>query len=123
VSKQRLILLVEDNEDNRLVYRSVLQHYAYAVLEAVNGEDGVAQAVQHRPDLVLMDLSMPIMDGWEATRQIRANEGTSDTPVLALTAHDVPEQEWRAAGFSGCLTKPCEPRRLVEEIRRWIPGT
>jgi two-component system cell cycle response regulator DivK len=121
MEKQQLILVVEDNEDNRTVYTAILMHYHYAVLEAVNGQDGVRQATRHRPDLVLMDLSMPVMDGWDAIRRIRENEDTSDTPVIAVSAHDLQDQEWREAGFSGYLSKPCEPRRLVETVRDFLP--
>lgn len=119
--RQQLILLVEDNEDNRIVYRTILNYHTYAVLEAVNGSDGVHQAVRHRPDLILMDLSMPVMDGWTAVRQIRQDESTSQIPVIAITAHDLDSDEWRSAGFSGYLQKPVEPSRIVEEIRRNLP--
>ena len=121
MARQQLILLIEDNEDNRIVYSSILTHYRYAVLQAVNGEDGVRMAAQHRPDLILTDLSMPIVDGWEALRRIRQNQDTTHTPVIALTAHDTGEQAWRAAGFSGYLKKPCSPRCVVEEVRRLLP--
>ena len=121
MERQQLILVVEDNEDNRTVYSAILMHYSYAVLEAVNGEDGVRQATRHRPDLVLMDLSMPVMDGWEAVQRIRESEDTSDVPVIAISAHDLQEREWQDGGFSGYLRKPCEPRRLVDAVRDFLP--
>jgi two-component system, cell cycle response regulator DivK len=121
MEKQQLILLVDDEEDNRIVYTAILEHYRYAVLQAVSGQDGVQQAEEHRPDLIIMDLSMPVMDGWEATRPIRASPEILDTRVVLLTAHDIPEPKWRSAGFSAYLKKPCPPGRIVAEIRALLP--
>jgi two-component system, cell cycle response regulator DivK len=121
MEKQQLVLLVDDEEDNRIVYTAILEHYGYAVLQAVNGQDGVQQAEDHRPDLIVMDLSMPVMDGWEATRRIRASAEILDTPVVLLTAHDIPEPKWRSAGFSAYLKKPCPPARIITEIRVLLP--
>lgn len=121
MEKQPLILLVDDNEDNRVIFTSLLTHYSYAVLEAVNGKDGLNLARRHRPDLVLMDLTMPIMDGWEAVRCIRETPDISEVPVVVLTAHDVREDTWREAGFTGMLGKPCDPRRLLDTVRDFLP--
>ena len=120
MEKQQLILLVEDNEDNRNVFTAFLTYYSYAVLEAVNGEDGVYQATRHRPDLILMDLAMPVMNGWEAVKRIRQTPDIADTPVVAITAHDLGES-WREAGFSAYLSKPCEPSRLLDTVRDLLP--
>ncbi|HEX7243398.1 MAG TPA: response regulator [Longimicrobiaceae bacterium] len=114
------ILLVEDNEDNRTVYRLLLEHYGYRVVEATDGEDGVRRAREERPALVLMDISIPIIDGWEATRILKADPGTASIPVIALTAHALPADRARAVevGCDGYLVKPIEPRRVVEEVRK-----
>lgn len=120
------VLLVEDNDDNRLIYATILLHRGYSVVEAPNGLDGVEKAAQHHPDLIIMDLSLPVMDGLEATRRIRANPDTSDIPVLAVTAHARPSDRETAirAGCDDYLAKPVEPRRLVEEVERFIgPAT
>jgi CheY-like chemotaxis protein len=118
------ILLVEDHEDNRIVYRTVLEHFGYTVLEAHDGEEGVRRAREDRPDLVLMDISIPKLDGWEATRALKSDPATARIPVIALTAHALPEDRARAteAGCDGYLAKPVEPRRVVEEVRRVLDG-
>lgn len=121
MQKQPLILLVDDIEDNRVIFTSLLTHYSYVVLEAINGEDGVNQAIRHRPDLVLMDLTMPVMDGWDAVKRIRETPDIADVPVVVLTAHDVPEDTWRQAGFTGMMGKPCNPRELLDTVRGFLP--
>lgn len=114
------ILLVEDNEDNRTIYRLLLEHHGYRVVEATDGEEGVRRAREERPALVLMDISIPIIDGWEATRILKADPATASIPVIALTAHALPADRARAAevGCDGYLAKPVEPRRVVEEVRK-----
>ena len=121
MEKQPLILLVDDNEDNRVIFTALLTHGGFAVLEAVNGQDGVEQAEHHRPDLVLLDLTMPVMDGWEAVRRIRESPDVAAIPVIALPAHDVSEDAWRRAGFTALLCKPCNPRQLLDTVRRHLP--
>jgi two-component system, cell cycle response regulator DivK len=128
------VLLVEDNEDNRTVYRTILNLYGYIVLEARNGEDGVRMASEDHPDLILMDISIPLIDGWEATRIIKNDAATCDIPVVALTAHALATDRAKAheCGCDGYLAKPCEPRRVAAEVERlaglsfirgieWIP--
>ena len=114
------VLLVEDNADNQEIYRIILAHYGYAVLQAWDGERGVRMARDHGPDLILMDLTMPGMDGLEATRLIKADPSTAAIPVVALTAstrcEDVAAAQ--AAGCDGFLAKPVEPRRVADEVRR-----
>lgn len=119
------ILLVEDHEDNRIVYRTVLQHFGYTVLEAFDGEEGVRRAREELPDLILMDISVPLVDGWEATRQLKADPATAGIRVVALTAHAFPEDRDRATaiGFDGYLAKPVEPRRVLEEVARLLAAT
>lgn len=118
----RTVLLVEDNEDNRTVYRTILEHYGYKVMEARNGEDGVRMAREQRPDLILMDISIPVIDGWEATRILKADPKTNDIPIIALTAHALATDRAKAAevGCDGYLAKPCEPRRVVAEVERFL---
>jgi len=114
------ILLVEDNSDNRIIYRRVLEHFGYTVIEALDGEEAIRLATERVPDLILMDISIPRIDGWEATKAIRADARTNRIPIVALTAHAMPADRARAGevGFASYLTKPIEPRRGVEEIER-----
>ena len=112
------ILLVEDNEDNRDMLSRRLTRKGYDVTLAVDGGEGVAQALALRPDLILMDMSLPVLDGWEATRQIKAAPQTSRTPVIALTAHAMSGDREKAvaAGCDDYDTKPVELLRLLEKI-------
>ncbi len=119
---KKTVLLVEDNEDNLVVYRTILDHVGYNVLEARDGEEGVTRAREEHPDLILMDISIPKIDGWEATRRLKADQATRDIPIIALTAHALEEDRERAiaAGCDGYLAKPVEPRRVVEEVQRFV---
>lgn len=118
------ILLVEDNLDNRTVYRLILEHAGYRVLEAVDGEEGIRLARERQPDLILMDIAIPLIDGWTATRILKADETTRHIPIIALTAHALPADRAMAAeaGCDGYLSKPVAPRRVLEEVRRWTAG-
>lgn len=118
----RTILLVEDNDDNVNVYRAILEHSGYRVLEARNGQDGIDLARGERPDLILMDIAIPVIDGWEATRILKADETTLGIPIVALTAHAFESDRARAveAGCDGYLVKPIEPRLVAEEVRRFL---
>ncbi len=118
----KTVLLVEDNEDNRTVYRTILEHYGYQVVEARNGEDGIRMAREQHPDLILMDISIPVIDGWEATRVLKGDESTSGIPIIALTAHALATDRAKAeeVGCDGYLAKPCEPRRVVAEVQSFI---
>ena len=102
------VLIVEDNVDNYELVRFLLERAGYQVLSAANGVEGVDAAKREQPDLVLMDLSMPEMDGWKATAQMKAEETTRHIPVLALTAHTLPGDRKRAidAGCDGYISKP-----------------
>ena len=121
-STGQTLLLVEDNEDNRIIYTTVLRHLGYQVLEAQDGVQAVELARDVRPDLILMDISIPRLDGWEATRILRGDPRTRSIPIIALTAHALADDRERATevGFSAYLAKPIEPRVVVAEIRRWI---
>ena len=116
------ILLVEDHEDNRNIYRTILEHYGYVVLIASDGRMGMRLAREEAPDLILMDLSIPFVDGWEATRVLKADEATRAIPIIALSAHAQQEDRERAAeaGCDGYLAKPVEPRAVLAEVRRFL---
>lgn len=120
--EHRTVLLVEDNEDNLVVYRTILEHVGYRVIEARDGEEGVERAKAELPDLVLMDISIPKIDGWEATRRLKGEESTRHIPIVALTAHALEEDRQKAelAGCDGYLAKPVEPRRVVQEVERFL---
>lgn len=116
------ILIVEDNADNRDIYTTILRHHGYRVEEAETGEDGLVQAARLLPALILMDVSMPGMDGLEATRRLKADPATAGIPVIAVTAHAMAEDRAKAvaAGCDGYLAKPVEPRRVLEEVGRLL---
>jgi two-component system, cell cycle response regulator DivK len=112
------ILLVEDNEMNRDMLSRRLVRNGFEVIMAVDGEQGIAMAQSERPDLILMDMSLPVIDGWEATRRVRAGEATSAIPIIALTAHAMSGDREKAieAGCNDYDTKPIEMPRLLEKI-------
>ena len=118
----RRILLVEDNEDNRIIYRLTLAHFGYEVDEAGDGVSGIQLATDTLPDLILMDVSIPGIDGWEATRRLKADERTQHIPVVALTGHALAgaSEGAKKAGCDSFVTKPCLPDDLVVEVRRML---
>jgi len=116
------VLVVEDNMDTYELVRFILEKNGYEVFLAVNGRDGVNAATKQKPDLIVMDLSMPEMDGWTATRLIKENKQTASIPLIALTAHVLPGDRQRAVD-SGCdefITKPMDLLELVETVNRWV---
>lgn len=117
------ILYVEDNEDNVYVVKNRLTRAGFSVLIATDGAQGVAVAAAEQPDLILMDLSLPVIDGWEATRQLKAGAETRHIPVIALTAHAMSgdREKALAAGCDDFDTKPVEISRLMEKIRALLP--
>jgi CheY-like chemotaxis protein len=117
---KHLILLVEDNEDNRDIYRTMLEHFGYEVLTAGDGEEGLRLARERMPHLILMDVSIPLLDGWEATRILKADAATRHIPIIALTAHALAADRATAAavGCDGYLSKPVEPRLVVREVEK-----
>lgn len=119
-----LILLAEDHEANRKVLCRRLERRGYKMLEAADGEEAVTRFQEQTPDLVLMDLSMPIMDGVEALKQIRKHATAANIPIVALTAHamDDMRSECAAAGFDDFATKPIDFEELLNMIRRLIPS-
>lgn len=112
------ILLVEDNEMNRDMLSRRLERKGHQVLLATDGQQALDTAVAEKPDLILMDMSLPVLDGWEATRRLKGAEQTKQIPILALTAHAMPEDERksREAGCDDYDTKPIEMTRLIEKI-------
>lgn len=117
------ILYVEDNDDNIYVLKKRLTRAGYEVLIAMDGAQGVAMANSEKPDLILMDLSLPVMNGWDATRQLKADEATRHIPVIALTAHAMAGARETAleAGCDDFDTKPVELPRLMGKIQALIP--
>ena len=112
------ILIVEDNEENRDVLARRLERHGYSILVAVDGQAGITMAQDEHPDVILMDLNLPDVDGWEATKRIKANPQTASIPVIALTAHAVVGDEQRAlqAGCDDYHSKPVEFTRLMGQI-------
>ncbi len=119
-----LILVVDDFEDNREMYTQFLRFSGYRVAEAVDGVEALDKAATLKPDLIVMDLSLPRMDGWEATRRLKKDPATSHIPVVALTGHALAghAEGARSAGCDSFVTKPCIPADLEAEIRRVLGG-
>ncbi|HYR06386.1 MAG TPA: response regulator [Longimicrobium sp.] len=118
----RTILLADDHEDNRLALLTVLEREGYRTLGAANGQQAVEVAREHMPDLILMDLAMPVMDGRQAMQHLRADQKTAGIPIVVLTAMalSVDRDRLVAEGFDGLLIKPCMPPHLVSEVRRVV---
>jgi two-component system, cell cycle response regulator DivK len=116
------ILVVEDTPDNRQILRDLLTSAGYEVIEAINGAEGVAAAIEHLPDLILMDIQLPVLDGYEATRQIKAHAATANTPIIAVTSYALSGDEAKAreAGCDGYVAKPFSPRQLLARVREFL---
>jgi two-component system, cell cycle response regulator DivK len=119
----KTILYVEDNAVNRRLVRDLLQHTTYTLVEAVDGEVGVAKAVEIRPDLILMDIQLPKISGLDAMRRIRADATTANTPMVAITSFALSGDDQRAkeAGATAYLAKPYSPRDLLALVRKLLP--
>ena len=115
---RKTVLVVDDSESIRDVLACVLEIAGHLPLLAVDGEQGVSRAREHRPDVVLLDIMMPVLDGWGAIRRLRADPATAGIPVLALTALRLSQAQVDEAGFDGYLSKPIPTHRLLEEIER-----
>ena len=122
---QPLVLVVEDYQDAREMYAAYLEFSGYRVAEATNGVEALEQAHALKPDIILMDLALPKMDGWEATRQLKADARTRNIPIVALTGHALAghAEGAMAAGCDAFVTKPCLPDALVAEIRRMLAAS
>ncbi len=118
----KAILVVEDQEENRYLLRRLLTRAGYEMIEAVSGEDGIVSAEKHRPDLILMDIQLPGLDGYEATRRIKANPALQSIPVIAVTSYALSGDEAKAlaAGCDAYVAKPFSPRALLATIRSYL---
>jgi len=116
------VLVVEDQEDNRAILRDLLTAAGFELIEAVNGAEGVAKAEAEKPDLILMDIQMPVMDGYEATRRIKSIPACAAIPVIAVTSYALSgdEAKTRAAGCDGYVAKPYSPRQMLATIRSFL---
>ena len=119
---QALVLVVEDYQDAREMYAAYLQFSGYRVAEATNGVEAIEKTIELMPDIILMDLALPKMDGWEATRRLKSDERTKHIPIVALTGHALAghAEGARQAGCDSFVTKPCLPDALVAEIRKML---
>ena len=117
------ILIVEDQDDNRRILRDLLTSAGYDLIEAITGEEGVRLAEAHRPDLILMDVQMPVLDGHEATRRIKAQPELRHIPIIVVTSYALSgdDAKAKAAGADAYVAKPFSPRELLATIRRFLP--
>src|SRR5438445_2271807 len=121
-TRRPIVLVVDDFADNREMYSEYLSFAGYEVIEARNGKEAIDAAQERLPDIIIMDLSLPVMDGWEATRRLKASDRTRGIPVVALTGHALAGHSKGAkeAGCDSFLAKPCLPDQLVAEIKRML---
>jgi len=117
------ILVIEDQEDNRRILRDLLTSVGYEIIEAVTGEEGVALAETGHPDLILMDIQLPGIDGYEATRRVRAHPALRQVPIIAVTSYALSGDDVKAmeAGCTDYVPKPFSPRALLAKIREYLP--
>jgi two-component system cell cycle response regulator DivK len=122
---RKRILVVEDHEDTRRILRDLVTSAGYEMVEAVTGEEGVVMAETHRPDLILMDIQLPALDGYEATRRIKADPALRPIPIIAVTSYALSGEEIKAheAGCAAYVMKPFSPRHLLAKIREYLPLT
>jgi two-component system, cell cycle response regulator DivK len=119
------ILVIEDQEDNRRILRDLLTTVGYELIEAVTGEEGVSMAEEHRPDLILMDILLPGINGYDATRLIKAQPALRAIPIIAVTSYALSGDDAKAleAGCEAYVTKPYSPRQLLAKIREFLPDS
>jgi len=119
---KRRILVIEDHEDNRRILRYLLTSAGYEVIEAITGEEGVASAEAQRPDLILMDIQLPGLDGYQATRRIKANPDLRRIPIIVVTSYALSGDDVKAlaAGCDAYVTKPFNPRQLLAKIQEYL---
>ena len=122
---KKRILVVEDQEDNRQILRDLLANAGYDMIEAEDGEQAIKLAASHQPDLILMDIQLPGLDGYEATRRLKADAALHAIPVIAVTAYELNEAEDKAlaAGCDAYMPKPISPRRLLAKVREYLSPT
>ena len=123
-ARKPVVLLVDDYPDAREMYAEYLEFSGFEIVQAGNGVEAIERAHDSHPDVILMDLSLPVMDGWEATRRLKADDSTKEIPVLAVTGHALTgvSNDAKNAGCDGFITKPCLPEDLVTEIRKVLGG-
>ncbi len=116
------ILVIEDQADNRQILRDLLASANFEVIEAEDGETGLAAAAKHRPDLILMDIQLPGLDGYEATRRLKADEGLKSIPIIVVTSYALggDADKARAAGCDAYISKPYSPRQLLAKVREYL---
>jgi len=121
---RKRILVIEDQEDNRQIVRDLMAASGYELIEATTGEEGIAAAARERPDLILMDIQLPGIDGYEVTRRIKANPQLKTIPIIAVTSYALSGDDKKAfaAGCDGYVTKPYSPRLLLAKIREYLPA-
>ena len=119
----RRILVVEDQEDNRQILRDLLDHAGYEVFEVADGEQAQPAASAHHPDVIIMDIQLPLLDGYEATRRIKADPALKHIPIIVITSYALggDESQARAAGCDAYVAKPYSPRALLAKIREYAP--
>jgi two-component system, cell cycle response regulator DivK len=117
------ILVVEDQMDNRQILRDLLGNAGYELLEAENGAEALTTVARQRPDLILMDIQLPVMDGYEATRRLKADPATKSIPIIVVTSYALSGDETKAreAGCDAYVTKPYSPRQLLGKVREFLP--
>ena len=121
MSRKR-ILVVEDQEDNRRILRDLLTNAGYDIVEATNGREALAAAAAHRPDLILMDIQLPVLDGYETTRRLKADAALAAIPVIVITSYALSGDEAKAriAGCDDYVTKPYSPRQVLAKVREYL---
>ena len=123
MTTRRVVLVVDDHEDNRRILRDLLASAGYEVIEATTGDDGVAMAKARTPDLILMDIQLPGIDGYEATRRIKADDALGRIPVIVVTSYALSGDDAKAlaAGADAYVAKPFSPRAMLAKIREYLP--
>lgn len=117
--RKKTILVVDDEPDQREIYSAVLKHAGYAVIEAADAAAGIRLATEESPDLILLDIALPVMDGWEAARVLKEDPRTANIPICAISARVLPAEEFgrvSRAGFACYMLKPIEPRQVLKEV-------
>jgi two-component system cell cycle response regulator DivK len=116
------ILVIEDNEQNMYLVTFILGKYGYQVIQARNGDEGLSQARQQKPDLILLDIQLPVMDGYTVAIELRKNEALADVPIIAVTSYVMPGDRERAmiAGCTGYIEKPIDPDTFITQIEQYL---
>jgi two-component system cell cycle response regulator DivK len=117
------ILVVEDQEDNRQILRDLLGSVGFEMAEAGDGQEALAEVAKQRPDLILMDIQLPVMDGYEATRRLKSDPATKSIPIIVVTSYALSGDEGkaRAAGCDAYVTKPYSPKQLLAKVKEFLP--